>query len=143
MKGNEKPYLLRVKSNVGEELFEEYCNSMDYTYNRIGFDEKNGFVEGFFKLNSLIRNLPDYIVTTKNETFVVAVKGTANFKKKEMDLLPLFMEWYSTKEAPFCYAFCFEGQKPKLVFPEKIIQLYQASKDQKWSDGVVYRNLQI
>ena len=143
MKGSNSYQERQSEENIGERLFEEYCTSMGYQFNRLGFDEKNKFVPNYFRINSMIRNLPDFIVSTKDETFVVAVKGTANFKKKEIDKIPLFLEWYSSKEAPFVYAFCFEGQKPKLIFPERIIQLYESSKDQKWSDGVVYRNLEI
>jgi len=143
MKGNEKPYELRVQTNIGEELFESYCKEKGYAINRIGFDEGANYVENFSKLNPLLRNLPDYIVNTESETFVVCVKGTANFKKKEYELLPLMMEWFSSPKAPLVYAFCFQNVKPRLVFPEKIIELYKFSKDQKWSDGVVYRNLKI
>jgi hypothetical protein len=129
--------------NTGEVLFENYCKEMGYKLNRIGFDEKSKNVDNFFLLNSMLRNLPDYVVNTKNETFVVCVKGTANFKKKEVDLLPLMTEWFSSPKAPLVYAFCFEGQNPKLLYPEKIIELYKSSMDQQWSDGVVYRNLKI
>ena len=101
-------------ANAGEVLFELYCKEMGYTTNRLGFDEKNASVDKFYNLNAMLRNLPDYIVNTKNETFVVCVKGTANFKKKEIDILPLMTEWFSSPKAPLVYAFCFTGQKPKL-----------------------------
>jgi hypothetical protein len=130
-------------ANKGEVLFEQYCAEMGYKLNRVGFDEKGKNVNNFFDLNCMLRNLPDYVVNTQNGTFVVNVKGTANFKKKEVDMLPLFTEWFSTKKAPLVYAFCFEGQKPKLVYPEKIIELYKKSTDRKWSDGIVYRNLEL
>ena len=143
MKGNEKPYELRVQSNIGEELFEAYCKEKDYACSRLGFDEQNGYVDKFFNLNPLLRNLPDYVVNTPKETFVVCVKGTPNFKKKEFDLLPLMTEWFSSPKAQLVYAFCFKDQSPKLIFPEKIIALYEKSRDQKWSDGVIYRHLQI
>lgn len=143
MKGNEKPYELRVQSNIGEELFEAYCKEKGYKIQRIGFDENTGFVDNFSRLNPLLRNLPDYVVNTLKETFIVCVKGTPNFKKKEFELLPFMTECFSSKKAPMVYAFCFEGKDPKLVFPEKIITLYEQSRDQKWDDGVVYRHLQI
>ena len=130
-------------SNKGEDLFEAYCYEMDYSCQRLGFDEKNNNVDAFYNLNPLLRNLPDYLVHTKEAIFLVNVKGTANFKKKEIDMLPLFMEWYSAKKAQLVYAFCFEGQKPKLIYPEKLIELYKKSEDRVWSDNVVYRNLEI
>ena len=58
-------------------------------------------------------------------------------------MIPLFLEWYNSKKASLIYAFCFIGKKPKLIYPEKVIELYQASKDQKWFDGVIYRNLNL
>ena len=143
MRGADKTYAERVKSNIGEELFESYCAIKGYKAIRIGFDEQNGFVDNYFNLSTLLRNLPDYVVNTPTETFVVCVKGTANFKKKEYDMLPLMMEWFSSKKAPLVYSFCFEGKEPKLVYPEKIINLYQQAQDRQWNDGVVYRNLAL
>lgn len=129
--------------NHGEILFEKYCVSKNYKYWRLGSDEKNGAITHFYKLNPMIRNLPDYIVDCGDITFVVAVKGTANFKEKEVKMLPLFLEWFSSKEAPLVYAFCFADKPPKLVYPEKIIELYKNETDKKWDDGVVYRTLRL
>lgn len=131
-----------IKS-VGEEIFEQYCQEKSYKYYRLGFDEKNDPIANFSHINAMLRNLPDYVVETPNGLLVVQVKGTGNFKKKEYDLIPLFMEWYSTSKAPLVYAFCFRGEKPRLIYPEKVIELYKASSDQRWSDGVIYRNLNI
>ena len=130
--------------NHGEILFERYCDSKGYKYHHIGFEEKTNEIPDFWKLNTLIRNLPDYIVNTGKNTFVVNVKGTGNFKQSEVNMLPLFMEWFSTKEAPLIYAFCFTEQKPIMVYPDKIIELYkEAVIDKTWQDGVVYRSLNL
>ena len=117
---------------------------MNYKYWRLGFDEKNNEISHYWKLNAMIRNLPDYIVDTNKDTFVVNVKGTGNFKESEVKMIPLFLEWFSTKEAPLIYAFCFTDQKPIMVYPEKVIQLYQEAKvDKKWDDGKIYRSLHL
>ena len=129
--------------NIAEDLFEQYCLEKNYIIYRLGFNEKTRNINYFYDLNPYIRNLPDYIVETQNELFVINVKGTANFKKTEIDMIPLFLEWYNSKKASLIYAFCFIGKKPKLIYPEKVIELYQASKDQKWFDGVIYRNLNL
>ncbi len=130
--------------NVGEVRFEAYCAAMGYTITRLGFDEKHNNVEKFYNLNTYLRNIPDYVVNTGSATFVVNVKGTANFKEKELKLLPEFMERYSTKEAPLIYAFCFEKvDRPILLYPEKIIELYEKERNKKWSDGIVYRTLSL
>ena len=124
-------------------LFEVYCQRNGYKYTRLGFDENADPIRNFSNINPLLRNLPDYILDTKKELFVVQVKGSDNFKKKEFDLLPLFLEWYSTSKAPLVYAFCKKGHPIKLLFPEKVMELYKNSVDQKWSDGVVYRSLKL
>ena len=129
--------------NTAEILFENYCLEKNYSIYRLGFDEKNQNIRNFFDLNAYIRNLPDFIVDIRDQLFLINVKGTANFKKKEIDMIPFFLEWYSSKKAPLVYAFCFTGKKPILLYPEKIIDLYIASKDQKWFDGVVFRNLNL
>jgi hypothetical protein len=138
-------YAERVKTikNDGEYLFEQFCNLNYCEFHRIGFDEHQNTVPNYWKLSNLIRNLPDYVLQAKGKTFVVAVKGTDNFKQKEFDLLPKMVETYSSNEAPLIYAFCFKDQKPLLLHPDKVIGLYEKSTDQQWHDGVTYRNLNL
>ena len=59
---------------------------------------------------------------------VVNVKGTANFKEKEIKMIPMFLEWFSSKKAPLVYAFCFEECEPLFVYPEKVIYLYEKAQ---------------
>ena len=139
-------YSERVKTikNDGEYLFEKFCSIANTQFHKIGFDEHQDSVPAFWRLSNLLRNLPDYVINTKNKTFVVAVKGTDNFKQKEFELLPSMVEAFSSKEAPLIYAFCFkENSSPIWVKPNKIIELYKESQDQKWHDGVIYRNLNL
>ena len=132
-----------ANASKGEMLFEQYCKDQQYNFARLGFDQTNNRVQNFYRINPLLRNIPDYVVDTDRFTFVVMVKGTANIKKSEIDLIPLFLEWYSTKKAPLVYAFCFDGCRPKVMFPDRVIQLYSQSTDKVWHDGVVYRSLEI
>jgi hypothetical protein len=139
-------YAERIQgTNLGEELFESYCKNKGFHLTRIGFDEHKANVPNFFNLNSYIRNIPDYVVNTQDGTFVVNVKGTDCFKQSEYRLLPLFGEWFSSSKAPLIYAFCFkEKERPILIYPEKIIRLYEEAKiDKEWSDGVIWRCLGI
>jgi hypothetical protein len=139
-------YTERVKTikNDGEYLFEQFCNLNYCEFHRLGFDEHENNVPNYWKLSGLLRNLPDYVLQAKGKTFVVAVKGTDNFKQKEFDLLPKMVETYSSEEAPLIYAFCFkENTHPIWVRPNKLIELYNQASDQTWHDGVVYRNLNI
>lgn len=139
-------YSERVKTikNDGEYLFEQFCNLNHCEFHRLGFDEHENNVPYYWRLSNLLRNLPDYVLNAKGKTFVVAVKGTDNFKKKEFDLLPGMVEAFSSDEAPLIYAFCFkENLSPIWVKPNKIIELYNQAQDQQWHDGVVYRNLNL
>jgi hypothetical protein len=129
--------------DIGEQLFEQYCKEKNYRVFRLGFDSKKTAIDNFYKINAMLRNIPDYIVETPKTNFIVQVKGTANIKKKEVEMIPLFLEWYSCKDAPLVYAFCFAGAKPKLIYAEKVIELYKQSVDKVWPDGVIYRSLQI
>ena len=45
--------------NTAEILFEEYCNTKQYFFRRIGFDEKQDPIPNFYNLSKIIRNLPD------------------------------------------------------------------------------------
>lgn len=130
--------------NLGEQVFEDYCQKMGYQCLRFGFEEKSNRFERFYLVNPFLRNIPDYIVDTGSSLLVVQVKGTANIKKEEIDKMPLFLEWYSSKDAPLVYAFCFhDREKPVLVYPEKVIDLYQKATDKRWKDGKIYRTLAI
>lgn len=144
MNGN-NTYADRNKApSKGEILFEQYCKDKQVQCVRLGFDQYNDPIKNFHLINPLLRNIPDYFVATNSRQFLVMVKGTANIKKKEVDMIPLFMEWYATKEVPLYYAFCFSGQNtPTFRTPDQVIQLYQGGQDKQWSDGVKYRTLDL
>jgi len=143
MNGNNSFAERNAGANLGEELFEQYCIEKQVFFKRLGFDEKNDPVPYFYGINSFIRNLPDYYVATKTRGFFVMVKGTANIKKKEVNMIPQFLEWYGSKEVPLYYAFCFQGKKISFRTPDQVIELYQGATDKQWSDGVIYRTLAL
>ena len=143
MKGSNTYSERQTVANKGEVLFEQFCKKNHYECKRVGFDEKNNAVSTFYDLSTLLRNLPDYVLVRPDSTYVVNVKGTANFKKKEIDMLPLMMEWFSSRSAPLVYAFCFENSDPLFLYPDQLISLYRRSVDKQWSDGVIYRNLNL
>ena len=130
--------------NVGEQIFEDYCNKKQYIYYRLGFDAHKTF-KSVYKLNALIRNIPDYVVETPKQVFLVAVKGTSNIKEDEINLIPLMIEWYSSKQSPLVYCFCFDDKPVKLLYPDQVIKLYEEAKyDKKFkSDNKIYRSLKI
>jgi len=129
--------------NIAEVLFIEWAKVKNYKLNRIGFDEKSDSVPNFFKLNPILRNLPDFIINRDSKSFVVNVKGTANIKRKEYDLIPKLIECFSTEEAPLIYAFCFKDTEPIFKTAASVIELFDQSVDKNWSDGIVYRNIKL
>lgn len=130
-------------SNQGEDLFIAWCQQKGWHINRLGFDEKQGSVPMFFKLNPLLRNAPDFVISKEEKVFVVNVKGTANIKREEVRMIPLLVEAYSSKDAPLIYAFCFPNEDPKFVSYDKVITLYEKSVDKQWHDGKTYRTLTV
>lgn len=129
--------------NRAEFLFEMYCAEKEYKVARCGFDEKNKNIDNFYFLNPVLRNLPDYVVNTPTQMLVVMVKGTANIKEKEIELLPRLVSCFDNEKAKLVYAFCFLGKEPKLLSPQKVEALYKNATDKTWHDGVVYRSLEI
>jgi len=73
----------------------------------------------------------------------VQVKGTANIKKEEVEMIPLFIEQYGSRDVPLVYAFCFAERPPVIMYADKVIELYKNSVDKVWKDGVVYRTLTV
>jgi hypothetical protein len=134
----------QLHPNTGEQLFEEYCNAKQVQFFRLGFNEKNQEVPYFYEISPFIRNLPDYYVVTKTRRLLVMVKGTGNMKKKEVDMIPQFIEWYGSKEVSLYYAFCFKDKTVAFRTPDQVIELYQkAEADKRWTDGVIYRTLNL
>lgn len=126
--------------NFAEDFFEEYCSK--YYIRRVGFDEKNDPIPKFYNLSAMIRNIPDYFVYANGKTFLCNVKGTDNIKQKERDIMMDLWDFYDSQDCPLLYAFCFkENTKPIFRSITDLIQLYDSKKDQRWHDGVVYRNL--
>lgn len=146
MKASHLSYEERQKgTNLGEELFEAYCIKHELYFTRLGFDSYKNRVPDFFNLNPYLRNLPDYVVKTRKGFYVVNVKGTDEFKQSEYNMLPTFIEWYGSRNAPLVYMFCFRDQTPIMIHPEKIIEMYDdIGIDQKYKvDGKIYRCLNL
>ena len=77
-----------VGVNIGEQIFEQWCERTGWNCTRLGFDEKFANVGAFYNLNPVLRNMPDYVIQRDDRTFAVNVKGTPNIKEKERLLLP-------------------------------------------------------
>ena len=133
----------QLSPNIGEQLFEAYCIKKGVQFLRLGFDEKNNPIVRFWEINPCIRNLPDYFVVTENKTFLVMVKGTANLKKTEAEMIPKFLEWYGSENVGLYYAFCFADKGIAFRTPDQVLKLYQQAKDKQWTDGKIYRTLAL
>jgi hypothetical protein len=143
MNGNNSFAERNAGANLGEELFEQYCKEKQVFFKRLGFDEKKDKISEFYKLPTYIRNLPDYLVVTPKGHRLIMVKGTANIKQAEVNMIPLFLEWYYSKDCPLYYAFCFKDKKIAFRTPDQVIELYQGATDKQWSDKVIYRTLAL
>ena len=129
-------------NNFAEDFFEKYCK--DYYIVRLGFDEKNNSIPFFYNINPVLRNMPDYFVYANKKTFICNVKGTANIKQKEVEILPGIVSAYSSKECPLIYAFCFKGSSiPVFKGYQEVIDLYMDKTNKQWNDGKVYRTLSL
>lgn len=144
MNGNNSYSERNSGRNLGEELFEQYCIEKQVYFKKVGFDEKSSAIPHFYRLNPFIRNIPDYLVIGNKGSKLVNIKGTANIKKTEVNMIPQFLEWYHSKDCPLWYAFCFSGQNtPTFRTPDQVISLYQQAEDKQWNDGVIYRTLRF
>ncbi len=109
-----------IKTNQGEEIFLAWC-----------------------KEQNLVRNLPDFIVTSENKATLVNVKGSLNFKESEYRLIDSFIENFETGACLLYYAFALpsgilwrRASSVKTAYEE-------ATFEGVWPDGKVYRKLDL
>lgn len=129
-----------IAFNKGENLFVDWCLVNNYTLHRLGFDEKQSKVAGFYKLASYIRHLPDFIVSKGDMMALVEVKGSTNFKESDYERLGEAFYIYSTRECPLYYVFATD-QGITWKKGQEVAELYEKAEDQQWDDGVTYRRL--
>jgi hypothetical protein len=129
--------------DIGEQMFLDWATQKNWIVNRVGFDSKNDSVPNFFRLNEVLRNIPDFIVNTETRTYVVNVKGTLNIKLKEINMLDKLESAYSSNSAPLIYAFCLKKQEPILMSTETLRLRFSLSENKQWHDGVIYRTIAL
>ena len=129
--------------DIGEIMFIDWATQKNWTVNRVGFDSKNDSVPNFFRLNEVLRNIPDFIVNTETKTYVVNVKGTLNIKLKEINMLDKLESAYSSNSAPLIYAFCLKQQEPVLMSIETLRLRFSLAENKQWHDGVIYRTITL
>lgn len=132
-----------VGVNLGEELFLKWCSRHQWDVTRLGFDEKGANVGGFYNLNRWLRNLPDFVIEKDGRTFVVNVKGTANIKGAERAMIPGLTKIYASDSAPLLYAFAIRNEPIRFASADQVMYLYDNEFDKTWSDGKVYRTLDL
>jgi hypothetical protein len=138
---NQSNYQDRMKpeNNTGEILFKKWCLENEWSCQKLGFERD---INNFWDLNPILRNIPDFVIEKGPKIFVVQVKGSPNFKQKEYNLIDEFVRCYYSDEAPLIYAFCFD-KNPIFKKTEEVKKLYQQSQDKIWSDGKIYRTLNL
>ena len=132
----------RINNNFGEVRFIAFCNTNGWIYKKLGFDNEKE-IKNIWKLNPIITKMPDFIIEKKDKTYVIEVKGTENFKKKDYDMIDKLVYAYDSKEAPLIYAFCLFGNKTIFKTPQQVKELYEKGIDDKFHDGVVCRALDL
>jgi len=138
---NQSNYQDRMKpeNNKGEILFKKWCSENEWDCQKFGFERD---IKNFWNLNPILRNIPDFVIEKGAKIFVVQVKGSPNFKQNEYHLLDEFIKSYYSDEAPLIYAFCLD-KNPIFKKTEEVKKLYQESQDKIWSDGKIYRTLNL
>lgn len=129
--------------NLGEQLFEDWCKSNEYGCYRIGYDEKTGIIDGWYKVAQSIRQMPDYLVTKGNRMAVVSVKGTLKFKAQDFNRLDWYEETYGTDECPFRFVF---STRDRIIWltTAQVREAYEASTNVGvWPDGKQWRELNL
>lgn len=132
----------RINNNFGEVRFIAFCNTNGWIYKKLGFDNEKE-IKNIWKLNPIITKMPDFIIEKKDKTYVIEVKGTVNFKKKDYDMIDKLVYAYDSEEAPLIYAFCLFGNKTIFKTPQQVKELYEQGTDDQWQDGVIFRELNI
>jgi len=132
----------RITDNFGEVRFIAFCNTNGWVFRKLGFDNEKD-IKNIWKLNPIITKMPDFIIEKKDKTYVIEVKGTKSFKKKDYDMIDKLIYAYDSEEAPLIYAFCLFGNKTIFKTPQEVKELFEQGTDNQWEDKVVFRELNI
>lgn len=137
--------------NYAEDQFEKMCVKNNISFQRIGFDEKNGKVPNFFRLAPALRHLPDYVINweanSETLTRVVSVKGTNKFKLEDYERIPKMKRWYSSDDALLYFCFIMKG-KAVWKTADEVVELYErqdvVETEDAWeSDNKIFRVLPL
>jgi len=132
----------RITDNFGEVRFIAFCNTNGWVFRKLGFDNEKD-IKNIWKLNPIITKMPDFIIEKNDKTYVIEVKGTKSFKKKDYDMIDKLIYAYDSEEAPLIYAFCLFGNKTIFKTPQEVKELFEQGTDNQWEDKVVFRELNI
>jgi mRNA-degrading endonuclease HigB of HigAB toxin-antitoxin module len=135
-------YEQRINNNFGEVRFIAFCNTNGWVFRKLGFDNEKD-IKNIWKLNPIITKMPDFIIEKNDKTYVIEVKGTKSFKKKDYDMIDKLIYAYDSEEAPLIYAFCLFGNKTIFKTPQEVKELFEQGTDNQWEDKVVFRELNI
>jgi hypothetical protein len=140
---NTDSYQDRLLYQTGEEWFADWSLSKGYIATVFGSNARDNPIPNFSRLNPILRNVPDFVLTKDNKTYVVSVKGTPSIKKTEFEMLDTLVMCYSSDKAPFIYAFCFKGHEPVLMSVDTLKRKYIEAEEKQWHDGVKYRRINL
>jgi len=130
--------------NIGEQLFETYMNEKKIEFYRMGFDEKNNNIKGFYLMHPVLRSLPDYISynSSKNKMYYIQVKGTNKIKVDDFLNYSQFESIFCNEHSELVIFFCFKDKTIIKKFSE-IKKMITGCEVKEWHDKKQYFNLDL
>jgi len=132
--------------NKAEELFIDYMTKLGREMKRLGFDEKNNNIDGFWKVHPLVRSLPDYFWLDKRKTPYIPryyhVKGSNKIKVDDLINYSLFEELFANRGVVI-YVFMHDESGPIFKSMKEIRHAMTGRKVCEWHDGNQYIPLDL
>jgi len=136
-----------LKTNEAEVRFEDYMKSKGFPHGRMGFDEKNGYVENFYLLHPVLRSLPDYWMTIPKDAsriFLVHVKGTPRIKTSDYARYSAFEKVFCKGGCKLVLAFCFKDEAPAFIPMGAVRRVWDLIIEQKYeNDGKGFKMMNV
>ena len=98
-----QPFEQRMKVNIAETKFEEYCKKQNIQFYKYGIDN-HSFGNLFYNVNKIFRNTPDYIILNPKtkQSYLVEVKGCKDNLGIKLTDLKSYDFWRSLSGLYYC-----------------------------------------
>ena len=131
-------------ANMSEMWFVDYMESVGMPVQRVGFNEKEMNINGFWNIHRLIRSLPDFVYfnAKKQRMMYFHIKGTNKMKIDDVINYSAF-EFLFGLNADLFIVFMFEPDKPIKRTMRQIREMMTGLTIAKWHDGKQYVALDL